>query len=231
MRGVGDEGALRVEGQAQPLEQRIEGDRQRRDLVGQTGDRQRRQRPGVAGPDLAGEAIQRRQIARRQPADAERGEGRHQQQRQAAAPGRACCESLADLHRLGDLDDALVGRDAEGAPGLAADVDGGQAEQGPRRQRRVRPRGVDASAVVAPDLDDEIELGVGQAVGLGRGDLALVAQREGHLLQLVVEQRLGFGEHVAIGDRAHHGRRQQQQRQQRDQQADPDRGHGAPSMK
>ena len=192
---------------------------------------ERRQRLGIAGAQLAGEAGERRQVLRRQPPDHERGERRHQEQRQDAAPGGVRRQALADLDRLGDLDHALAGGDAVGAPGAALDLQRRQAEQRPRRQRRMRPRGVDAAAVDGPDLDHEVELRIGDAVGLRRRDLALVAQRQRHLLQLVVEDRLGLGEDVAIGDRAHQQRRQREQAEQRRQQAGADRGHAAGSTK
>ena len=152
--------------------------------------------------------------------------GAIKQQRQDAAPGRAGGEALADLDRLRHLDDAIAGRHAVGAPGAAVDVECRQPEQRTRRQSRMRTRLIEAAAVDAPDLDDEVEPAVGQRVDLRRGDLALVAQRQGHLLQLVVEQRLGLAEHVAVGHDAHRRRGQRQQREQRDQQANADRGHG-----
>ena len=67
-------------------------------------------------------------------------------------------------------------------------------------------RGVDRAAVDGPDLHHEVEVGIGQRTRLRRRDLALVAQRERHLAQLVVEQRLGLVQHVAVGGEAHHQR-------------------------
>jgi hypothetical protein len=56
-------------------------------------------------------------------------------------------------------------------------------------------------------------------------DLALVAQRQRHLLQLVVEDRLGLAEDVAVGDRRHRRGDEHEQRHQRHQQAQADRAH------
>ena len=63
--------------------------------------------------------------------------------------------------------------------------------------------------------------------GLRRRDLALVAQRQRHLPQLVVEQMLGLGEHVAVGGDAEHQRGERDRRQQRGEQAGADRGHAS----
>jgi hypothetical protein len=134
-------------------------------------------------------------------------------------------EPLADLDRLRDLDHALVRRHAIRAPGLALDIDRRQAEKRARGQRRVRARRVDAAAVDGPDLDHEVELLVGERVGLRRIDLALVAQRERHLLQLVVEQRLAFAQHVVVGDGGHRRGSEREQADQRDQQAQAQRIH------
>jgi hypothetical protein len=54
MRRVGDKRALRVEGHRQALQQRIQCAHQRRRLVGQPVERQRRQRVGVPRVALAG---------------------------------------------------------------------------------------------------------------------------------------------------------------------------------
>ncbi|HSM21124.1 MAG TPA: hypothetical protein VK876_02825 [Rubrivivax sp.] len=129
------------------------------------------------------------------------------------------------LARLRDLDHAARRGHAEGAPDLAADGDIRKARHRPRRQCAVRPRGIDHAPVEGPDLDHEFELFVGHRAGLGRRDLALVAQRKRHLSQLVVRQRLGLGEHVAVGQAAHHQRGQRQQREQRHQQPVADRIH------
>jgi len=92
-------------------------------------------------------------------------------------------------------------------------------QQGALRQVGMRPRRVDAAAVHGPDLHDEVELLVGEGTRLVGRDLALVAQGQGHLPQLVVEQRLGLAEHVVVGHAAHHRGRRGQQRQQREQQS------------
>jgi hypothetical protein len=151
-----------------------------------------------------------------------------------AAPGGVRGEPLPDVDRLRDLDHAIAGRDAVRAPGAAVDGERRQAEQRALRQRRVRPRRVDRAAVDGPDLDHDIEPLVGERVGLLRLDLALVAQRQRHLLQLVVEQLLGLAEDVVVRDRRHRDGGEREQADERDEQAQPQRVHrsGAPvSMK
>ena len=66
-------------------------------------------------------------------------------------------QRAAHLARLRDLDHAVARGHAEGAPGLAADGDVGEAEHRARRQCAVRPRGVDHAPVDGPDLDHEFE--------------------------------------------------------------------------
>ena len=207
-------------------QQRVERVHQRRHLVGQPGGGQRLRatvRRARAPRRPRGAAAAAPAPRASQPARSHQRRG--QQQRQHAAPGGVGGQLAAHLARLRDLDHAARRGHAEGAPGLAADGDVGKAEHRARRQRAVRPRGVDRAAVDGPDLDHEVELLVGQRAGLGRRDLALVAQRQRHLPQLVVEQRLGLGEHVAVGQAAHHQRGQCQQREQRHQQPDADRVH------
>ena len=74
-------------------------------------------------------------------------------------------------------------------------------------------------------LHHEIELLVGEGAGLVRWNLALVTQRQRHLPQLVVEQRVRLVQHAAIGQRTHRERRQRQRGEQRDEQAQADRSH------
>jgi hypothetical protein len=106
-------------------------------------------------------------------------------------------------------------------PGL----DVGEAEQRARRQLGWRRDAYMTAAVDGPDLDHEVELLVGQRADLVGRDLALVAQRQRHLAQLVVEQRLGLGKHAAVGHRADQRSGEREHRQQRQQQADADRRH------
>jgi len=103
---------------------------QRPHLVGQVVHRQRLQRAAVARPDLGGQALQRRQRARHQPADHQRQRGRHGQQRHHAAQRGLRGALVAHALGLRHLDDAIARLDTEGAPDEAAGGDVGEARPG-----------------------------------------------------------------------------------------------------
>jgi hypothetical protein len=129
-------------------------------------------------------------------------------------------------HALGlrHLDHAVARLDTEGAPDDAAGRDVGEAEHRAAGWCGLQLCRIDLVAILAPDLDHVVELAVGErACILGR-DLALVAQRQRHLAQLVVEQALGLAQHVPVHRAAHRQRRDHQHRQQRQQQAHAQRG-------
>ena len=117
---------------------------------------------------------------------------------------------------------ALARGHAVGAPEASTDIDVGEAEHRARGQLAVRARGIDRAAVGGPDLHHEVEVLVAERARLRGVDLALVAQRQRHLAQLVVEQRLGLVQHVAVGDRGDDERTEREGRQQRDEQARAD---------
>ena len=203
MRGVGHKRPLLAPGLAQPGQQGVQGADQRRHLVGQISRRQRLQGGRVLLCHLARHPGQRPQRPGDQPPQRGGHRGRGQQQRQHAAQRGIGCQALADAHRLGHLDHLVARGHCKTAPALTVHPNLGQPQHRLRRQRPVRPRGIDAAAVDAPDLHHKVEAFVVQRGGITRGDLALVAQAQRHLAQLVIKQRLGLVQHIAVGDAAH----------------------------
>ena len=229
VRGVGDKGALTVQRLAQAGEQGVERMHQGCGLGRQIGLGQGRQGVGIALAYLLGQAGQRPQRAPDQGAHGQRQQRRHGQQRHHAAPGRVGRQALANARWLGDLDHPVARADRKAAPALAVDRDVGKTQHRAGRQAAVGARGIDAAPIKAPDLHHKVQFFVVEGAGLAGRDLALVAQRQSHLAQLVVEQRLGLAQHAAVGGATQRGGSQQQRRRHRGQQAGADRAqfHGA----
>ena len=225
MRGIRDERALRIERTAQARQQCVDRFDQRRHFGGQTGFVHRLQCVGVAPLDFLCQAPDRAQRGADGPPDRQ-GQDRYQRQDRSDSAQRGLrCQLPSDRQRLRDLDHPVVRCGAEDAPGFVAQSDFGKAEHRAGRQCKTRMRRVDPGSIDAPDLHHEVEVVVGQGGGLVGCYEALIAQRQGHLAQLVVEQRLGLAQYVGVGERGARRSAQQHHRQQRNQQPGPDRFH------
>jgi hypothetical protein len=219
VRRVADEMALGRQRGAEPVQQRVERLHQRQHLVGQAFRGQCLQRVAVAPAHLGREPLQRGERARHQPADHQRQRRGDRQQRHDGAQRRLRRALVAHALGLRHLDHAIARDHAEGAPQDAAGLDVREADHHARRRLHLRLGRIDGLAVLVPDLDDEIELAVRERARLLGRDRALVAQRQRHLAQLVVEQRLRLAQHAPVDGAAHGRGGQDQHREQRQQQA------------
>ncbi len=190
--GIGDERALVRQRIAQAGEQIVQRGGQRADLGGQPVGGQRRQRSGIARLHLTGHRAQRRQAApHRQPHQP--GQQRQQdQQRRDGAQRHAGRHLVPRTVRLGDLHHRRPEGDAVHAPCALRRDHIGEAQLGLGRQVGARVRQVEAAAGAVPDADHHVVV-VGDAGQRRRRRVdPLAGQRGGHLLHLVVEQRIGL---------------------------------------
>ncbi len=191
VRRVGRELALRCERLRKPFQQVVERSDEGSDLRREIAGRQRLERGRAAAGDRAGDALERREpAAHAEPDDQREGREQREQRQQNALRDRAD-HLAAERHRMGDLDHSPVLQRRVNTPILPFPAH--VAEAGAHRTRKVRARArvMEERARAVPDLGDE----VGAVVVIipriervsGRAE-GLVAEREGELLQLVVEQ-------------------------------------------
>ena len=193
MRGVGDERALRRERLAESLEQAVQGMHQRLHFARQAGFGQRFEQIGRATRDVGRDAVQRREAAGDRVPDQQREEGQYRQQRHDRVQRKARREFATRAHRLRHLHHLAIGERAEDAPLAVVGVDGGESELCVLRQHPPWLRHEQLHAVAVPDLHHQ-RVGSG-ALGTGRwrdSGERRVGERRRHLLQLVVEERVGF---------------------------------------
>jgi hypothetical protein len=198
VRRVGHKMFLCLEGAAHAAEQQVELVHQRPHLVGQPFGGQRRQIIGAAARHLAPGPLYGRQRAADDPPDGQHQQRRQQHKRhhgahrQRARAGRARVQVLGDLH---GLQRCLQGVDAVA---VAVGLDVGKPQHRTRRQRRAGGA-EDLRAVQAPDLHIDLEAVV--VVGLFERQVQghAAAQRARHLLQVLVEHRIGLPQRTAVG--------------------------------
>ena len=224
--GVGKEGPL-------PFERRPQSPQQIVECVGDWPHfvRQAHRCDGFdgIGPTPAqrlGEASHRPDRPRDDPGDQDRQRRHQHRERREAAHRDPCGTPFAHVHRLRDLDDAVVGLDAEHSPARRTHADGGEAGTGEPRHDVVRARQVDAHAFPRPDLDDEVVFrdSAGHARAAGK-HLHLVAQQQCGLAQLRVEEGIGLGTGNAIAEPPAEGADQYHRAHQSGKQAVAQRSH------
>jgi hypothetical protein len=118
--------------------------------------------------------------------------GQHGAQGQRPRAGRARVQVLGDLH---GLQRGLQGVDAVA---VAVRLDVRETQHRARRQRRARGA-EDLRAVLAPDLHIHLETVVDVGFIERQVERHAAAQRARHLLQVVVEHRIGLPQRAAVG--------------------------------
>ena len=226
MRGIGDERALHGERLAESFEQTVERADQRLHFAGQAALGERLELRRRAPANGRGDALQRLESARDDEPDQKPQRRQHREQRHDRAQRHARRQLATGAHRLRDLHDLTSRQGAEYAPfaGFGAQV--GKPELGVLRQHALRLREVELHAVAVPDLHDQRI--VGRAVpgrSRRRSRERCVGQRCDHLLQLMVEKRVGFLPRAEVRADGCNGDAEQQARQQPDQQLPADRPH------
>jgi hypothetical protein len=121
------------------------------------------------------------------PPHCQRDDRRSDEYRHHAAAGSRRRQRLADGVWLRHADHAVARHGAVDAPGSTVDLGVREPDRQRGRQATVRMRRVGDAAVVGPYLDDVVEARIRKRRAVIVRDGALVAQRQCHLLQLVVE--------------------------------------------
>jgi hypothetical protein len=227
--GVGDEVLLGVEGRAHAPEQQIQFVHQRAHFVRQAGFRHRRQIVGLARATCE----RTRATGSSEPLTTHQTTsirigiitaiGPQRAQRQVAGHVAAHGQVLRDLHGL------VVGLDREHAVGGAVGLDVGKTEHRALRQARARDAVEHLHAVRGPHLHHQVVVaraGLEPLLRFGVRQRRAGAQRQRHLLHVVVEDLVGVVERRAVGDRGLGQCRQGDGRQQEPEQAPAQRvGH------
>jgi hypothetical protein len=229
MGGIGHEALLRFEGLAHAVKEPVELVYQRADLVGQTVLADRLQVGTLTLGELAPHPRHRCQRAGDHPPHDEHQQRRHQRggqhgaQRQRARHLAAHGQVLRHLHHL------AAGLHGQHPVARAARLHLGKPQHRALRQRRPAAGLVDAQAVGGPDLHHEFIAGPVRGVLAGHAraaDRQSRAQRQRHLLHVVVEDLVGLGQRRAVGKQALCGRAQQDGGQQQPQQPRAQRVRG-----
>ncbi|MNT34030.1 hypothetical protein D3C72_1699860 [compost metagenome] len=189
-------------------------------LVGQARFRNGRQIVRLARRHLFAHARDGRQRTTDDPPDDEHQYRRHQRNRAHRAQRQAAGHALAHGHVLGDLHGLGTGLHGEDAVSRTVRLYIRKAQHGALRQFRARDRTEDLHAVRRPYLHHHVVVD-----GVGRQGLRMVgqrragAQRQGHLLHVIVENLVGVVQGAAVGDRGLRQGRHDDGRQQKPQQA------------
>ena len=178
MGGVGDEGALAVEGQLQARQQRIDCIGDRLYFARQIMFRQRRQAAGIAQPHFLRQPLHRAQRPVDQQPDQQRHQRREDQQRAQAAQRGGGRQVAPKFQWLRHLDDAVARDHAVDAPAAVAGIHIRKPQDGAVRQRRPGMRQVERRAIHGPDLHHDRRCVFVRAGRLKVGRHTLVAQRQ-----------------------------------------------------
>jgi hypothetical protein len=220
VRGIGNEVLLRIEGMAHAAEQEIQLLHQRAHLVGQPLFADRRKIVGLPRGHLPAHPRDRCERPAHDPPDDQHQQRRHQCHGRNGAQRQGARHAAARGHVLRHLDHEAAGLHREHAVGIAARAHLGKAEHRELRQRRLLGRLEDAHAVRGPHLHHELEVLLAAAdAAHGRARRQPGAQRQRHLLHVVVEDLVGLAQHGAVGGQRLHAGREHDRREQKPQQA------------
>ena len=135
------------------------------------------------------------------------------------------------MHRLCDLHDLVAGEHAEHAPVALAGVHVGETELRVLRQHALGLGQIQPHAVSIPDLDHQrVVAGAVPRRAVGSGSEWRVRERCGHLLQLMVEQLVGFHAGAKIGADRCGGDGDRQSGEQPEEQLAADRRQWTPAL-
>ena len=230
VRGVGDDLALLGERAAEAPHQVVERMHQRLHLLGNRRLLDGRERLGRALRHRPRGRLQDADLAADEAPDRETHQRQGEEERDQRAEGGARRERLARKAMLRDLDPQAAMPDRVDAPLAELRVHVREARLRGAGDRDLRVRAVEQARVGRPDLDHDIEALAREGFGELARAVVAIAQREGELAQLVVEQLLGLlaclVEHHAAGEEA----AEQHDRERPDEQAPAQRPHGATSV-
>ena len=226
--GIRHERPLALERRVQPREEVVQRGGERAHLVGERGVGERLEGVDAARLHQRGEPLQGLERAPDREPDQQRQPGKQQREGLERLERELDGALPAHAHRLRHLDDLGERLHAEHPPGTPAGGDGGEAECDDAGQHGVRARLIHPHAIERPDLDHEVVGGIG-ARNLRREQIlhGLIAQDERGLPQVIVEERVGLDEGVAIDDPAAGGADEHDARHEPGEEPRPERGHGA----
>ncbi len=191
MRRVRDESAAHFERTAEPRQEVIERGHQRAHLARKIVGWQRLQRGSRALLDGVSHIVQGPQSAADDEPDHDAQHGDEEEDRQHDARGGACGKGVAHGLGLRHLDGVVPQLDVECTPLRAGCRHGRVSLRGTRRQHRKGVRCIDKVAGAIPDLDHQVILFVDDR---RRNRIAerIIPERQGDLLELVVEEFAEF---------------------------------------
>jgi hypothetical protein len=233
MRRIGHEVLLRLERLIDAREQQVEFVHQRAHLGGQAGAIDRRQVVGTPLRDLAAHALHGRERAAHGPPRGQRQQRRHERDGHGRAQRQRARHGAAHGHVLRHLDHLQRRLHRQHAVGAAARAHVGESQHGALRQRQAAVGFVDAHTVGRPDLHHEFGalLPLHQrAVVPRRQRRQAGAQGLGHLLHVVVEDRVRLGQRRTVRQARLHQHAEGDGGQQGQQQPSAQRLHGLGTM-
>ncbi len=224
VRGIGHEMLLGLERSAHAAKQQVQFLHQRAHFVGQAGIGNRRQIVGLARRHLRAHARHRLQRATDDPPHDQHQDGHHDRDGAQCAQGQVAGHIAAHGQVLRDLHGLIRGLDREHAVGRAVGAHVGKAQHGTLRQTCTRDAVEHLGAVRGPHLHHHVVVAASAFGFLPRARFVVRqrcarAQRQGHLLHVVVEDLVGVVQRGAVGDRRLRHRRDRDRREQEPEQA------------
>ncbi len=151
--------------------------------------------------DRGGQTVQGPQTRAHAEPDHQSRARQQQQERREVAESDVGAHPQAHVRGLRDLYDSVAGVKGEQPPGPIAPTQIGESAPGRERQFLIALRYVQQAPASIPDLHQKVAGAVAVA-SHGQGEQILIAQRQRGLLQLIVEQGVGFGAGLSVSREA-----------------------------